>query len=583
MNVLARSLSSVVLLATCFGLSGCYTQLGQEPSRSDRYRIPAQPAAQPSTQAEPTAEASAPTWTGQARVGLGYEAGGERAQGDYAEYYGDEAYADETRAEGYYGDGEALGEGYYDDVQVTRYRYDDAAYSNYDEYGDYDYYGGSYGYDRYYDPYYVSYAPYYYPHRWQWYYLYSPYYPAPRWAYAYDPYFDVRYRRGWSVSVHIGSPYSYRPYYDPFYCDPFYSSYYYGYRTTYASYAHGYNNGYYDGYYSGGGYYGGGGYYSTARVRSPRGSVRSAIGRDHTRRRALLAYADESNDRVLLDSPLGVRNVRALSNDARQHVLAQTAAQTRVTRTATRTTTRTTDRTARVTGRTRAGEDVQVRPGRTKDRVGDRTADRTTDRIALPRGRDLVTRETGTSSTTRVSPRSERTPRATDTASRPKRRLGRPSRWSDDAKPRAPRRTEGSRAPATEQARDAKRTPPRQRFRRPATPARRPETRRPSTRPSPQRPAPRRTPATRSDDERRTAPATRPAPPQRTRPAPPPQRTRPAPPPQRSRPARPAPSRSGGNDSARPSRSGGSSSSARPSRSSGSSSRSSGRSSRRGN
>src|SRR5690606_38269446 len=192
MTALSRMFTLAAVLAASLALSSCYTQLGSAESvRSDHARTSARAASA-------QAGAEAPTWTGQtAQLGLRYEV----EEPVYEEGYEVEYYEGETYAEGERG---------YDDVQVTRYRYDE------DYYDSYDYYGSSYG--GYVDPYYVAYAPYYYSPRWRWYYLYSPYYPAPSWAYGYDPFFDLHYRHGWGwgLSISFGSPYYYRPYYSPY-------------------------------------------------------------------------------------------------------------------------------------------------------------------------------------------------------------------------------------------------------------------------------------------------------------------------------------------------------------------------------
>ena len=203
--------------------------------------------------------------------GLGHDP--EQYEGGYAE--GDGYYAEEG---GYYDEGTYEGEpaGGYDDVQVTRYRYDDEVYDA-SYYNDGYYGGGYYGGIPYY---YVSYAPYYQSHRWRWHYLYSPFYPAPAWAYHYDPFFDIRYRSGWSIGISFtfGSPF-YGGYYSPFYYDPFYGSYYgYGYSPVfYGGYHHGYHDGYVNGYYNGyyAGSYHGGSSHGGIRNGGPRGSIRS--------------------------------------------------------------------------------------------------------------------------------------------------------------------------------------------------------------------------------------------------------------------------------------------------------------------
>src|SRR5690606_24278507 len=126
----------------------------------------------------------------------------EQYEDGYAE--GDGYYAEEG---GYYDEGTYEGESAsgYDDVQVTRYRCDDEVYDA-SYYNDGYYGGGYYGGIPYY---YVSYAPYYQSHRWRWHDLYSPFYPAPAWAYHYDPFFDIRYRSGWSIGISFtfGSPF----------------------------------------------------------------------------------------------------------------------------------------------------------------------------------------------------------------------------------------------------------------------------------------------------------------------------------------------------------------------------------------
>lgn len=500
MNALSRTFSLAALLVAAFGLSSCYTQLGAtEPARSDRYRTAA-----PAAEATPTAP-----------VGLRYETD-------------EPVYEEEYYEEGTYGD----------DVQVTRYRYDDDVYDRRD------YYGGSYGGYYSYDPYY-DYAPYYYSSRWRWHHLYSPYYPAPAWAYAYDPFFDLRWRRGWgwSVSISFGSPYYHRPYYSPYYYDPFFSPYYYGYSPHYAGYARGYHRGYYDGYYYGGGRSYAGGSYGTIRGRSPRGSIRSALDAGGTRRRALMAYADSRNDGgALLDSPLGVRSVRALANDSRQHVLAGNESVRSALRTGA------TARTGRVTDRAAPAPSGRLATPRA-----------TTDDDRAPAVRMPSARSTGQAAPALTREPADRSATTRQPATRPERRLGRPSRW-DDAQPDrsaapAPRTT--TRSPATRSGERSEPTPPRRRVYRPLPPP---------TRQEPTRPAPRTTrePETRPAPPSRSAPQTRPAPPARTeRPAPrrettpsrPAPQSRPAPPKRESAPARSspppsrsAPSRSGSSD-----------------------------------
>ena len=403
MNVLSRTLAPLVLLVACFGLSSCYTQLGAaETNRSDRYRVPAATAA---STAQPATEA--PAVTGQtAHVGVDYTL-------EEPVYDGEAAYQD-ALADGVYRSE------YEDDVQVTRYHYDESYYDSYD------YYGSDYGG---YVPYYDAYAPYYYPHRWQWYYLYSPYYPAPRWAYGFDPFFDLHYRHGWgwSFGITFGSPYYYRPYYSPFYHDPFYSPYYYGYGPSYASYNHGYYHGYYDGYYAGGGYYGSGHYGGGIRNNGPRGSIRSALGGERTRRRALMAYADDRTDRVLLDSPLGIRSVTALANDTRQHVLAQSESVRAPVRAepSTRTRDRVTDLPVRAEPSVRTDTPVRDLP----TRAGEATT--RTPETRVPSTRAPETRTPSTRAPETRAPQT-RTPRAEEA---PERRLGRPSRWSAPASP----------------------------------------------------------------------------------------------------------------------------------------------------
>src|SRR6056297_2638024 len=133
MNALSRSLAVLVLVASCFGLSSCYTQLAAADSprgTTDGYRIPADRTAQSAPAAQN--EAAPPAWNGAARVGLGH--GVDYAEDDYVEgEYAEEGYRDDYR----YEDGYGQDDGYYtegtygssyDDVQVTRYRYEDEYY-----------------------------------------------------------------------------------------------------------------------------------------------------------------------------------------------------------------------------------------------------------------------------------------------------------------------------------------------------------------------------------------------------------------------------------------------------------------------
>ncbi|MEL6612975.1 MAG: hypothetical protein AAFQ53_12830, partial [Bacteroidota bacterium] len=213
----ALSLALMALL-----LSGCYTQLANASDRYDRRPTYSPRYEDPKTDARDQGYAdegyaTAPVEDAEplsARVGVQAPVYTE------GEVYGQDAYATDGYAEeGYVGDGyydEGTYEGGYgeDDVNVTRYYYEDE-----NVYYEDAYHGGSYG-GGYYDSYYGR--GYHRPYRWS---RWRPLWYRPAWAFHdpllwdpffYDPFFhDPFYRPGFSVSFSFGfgRGFYHRPFY----------------------------------------------------------------------------------------------------------------------------------------------------------------------------------------------------------------------------------------------------------------------------------------------------------------------------------------------------------------------------------